>query len=503
MKSTPWIIIILLSAHLGEAQTYVGQILYRNTFEYAKLVCQDDTCTFSIPYLDGDHRYPHALRNEGYQEWEISRQGTPWNFKTHFAAGTVTGTLELPSGQQDIHLIEQLTSVAPENLSKFEGVYTDEENRRAIIYSRFNYLHLMSPYSEETMSLKAMGENSFWSVSGERSDFSEMAEGKFQNLTIHISNKASHHLTRIPDYKVDELWIPVGLDTLYALLFLPPSDLPVPACLILPGGGAVGMDNYTYEARLFAAHGMAAMVFDKSGNGKSKGDGHFDHQSFEDKNEQYKALFRYLQAHPKVDKQKTGVHGPSEGARLALMMAIDLGSDLAFAMAVAGPYMTLREGQLFAMDHHHRTMGLKQSDNMKIQAIWNEYYDGILSGEIDPATITKANAYRNMNDRLFLPPDGTRIPISPQKDDIENDRTVQEAGKIETPLLLQYGENDQRVDHMGSLRNLLPQLSHPERVTTIIYPRGNHSMMTPEYKICTGYTSDKINWLKHIGIIPE
>ncbi len=504
MKISKWIIALtLMGPILAEAQSYVGQIFYRNTFAYVKLVCQDDTCTFSIPYLDRDERFPVSLQNTGHQEWQFTRQGTPWKFKTHFEAGKLTGTLALPSGQQDIHLVEQLGPVSPEDLSSYAGVYSDEQNRRAIIYARFNYLHLMSPYSEESMSLKPIGDKTFWSVSGERSEFSENKNGKYQLLTIHDIHGASYALQRIPDFTIDELWIPVVGDTLYAQLFLPQTDQPAPACLILPGGGAVGMDNYIYEARLFAAHGMAALVFDKAGNGKSKGEGHFNFQTFEETNEQYKTVFRYLQHHPKVDKNKIGVHGPSEGGRIALMMAIDLGADLAFAISVAGPHMTMREGQLFAMDHHHRNLGLRQSDNMKIQEIWNEYYDGILSGEIDPATIEKANVYRSISDRLFLPPNSTDIPISPHKADLENDRTVQEAGKIISPLLLQYGENDQRVDREGSLRNLLPQLAHPERVTTIIYPRGDHSMMTPEYKICTGYTSDKINWLKHIGILPQ
>jgi dienelactone hydrolase len=260
------------------------------------------------------------------------------------------------------------------------------------------------------------------------------------------------------------------------------------------------MDNYTYEARLFAAHGMAAMIFDKSGNGQSKGSGNFQLQSFEEKNDQYKALFRFLQNHPSVDSKKVGVHGPSEGGRLAMMMAIDLQNDIAFVNATAGPFMTFREGQFYAMDQHHRIMGVSEYDNMKIQQIWSDYYDGIVDGQIDQSVIDRANAYRQQNPRLFLPPDFTELPASPHQDDINNERVVLEAGKITCPILLQYGENDQRVNAQKSIANILPQISNPDQVETIIYKRGNHSFMTPEYKICPGYTSDKISWLKRIGI---
>ncbi len=493
--------IAAMIAWTANGQTYIGQILHRNIYQYAKLVCQADTCTFSIPYVDGAKTYRIPLTLINTTDWAIKRGAELWRFNTRFENGNLTGTLFLPTGQQTITFFEQTSPVEKTELAKYEGVFEDDLHRKVIIYSRFDYLHMMSPYSEETMSLKPLGENNFWSVSGEASKFSNLANSQFQALTISCRQDIEHHLHRVPSFTIEDLWIPIGEDTLFAQIFLPASKEQVPACLVLPGGGSVGMENYIYEARLFASHGVASLVFDKSGNGKSKGNGHFDLQSFEEKNEQYKTLFRYLQNHPSVDPQKTGVHGPSEGGRLALMMAIDLADTIAYTIASSGPFMTFREGQLYAMDQHHRNMGVKEVDNMHIRQIWNDYYTGIMAGKIDTALIEKANTYRTRNARLFLPPNTTAMPGSPRKEDIENDRVVQESGKITCPLLLQYGENDQRVNAQKSLDNLIPQLSDAGLTQTIFYKRGNHSIMTPEYQICTGYTSDKINWLKEIGII--
>lgn len=484
----------------ASAQTYIGQILYRNAYEYVKLVCNNDTCTFSIPYVDGDLNYSLPLNLNTTNEWELKRGVETWTFKTKSENDALVGEIITPTGEQNIKWVEQKDPIETSQLEKYEGVYEDDQQRRVIIYSRYDYLHFMSPYSEETMSLKSIGQNNFWSVSGEISTFSNLNDGSFHHLQITNQFGNHHQLHRVPSFTVEDLWIPIGEDTLFAKLYLPTSTEKVPACLILPGGGAIGMDNYIYEARLFAAHGIAALVFDKSGNGQSKGSGYFERQSFEEKNEQYKTLFRYLQNHQAIDTKQVGVHGPSEGGRLALMMAIDLGRDMAFAMATAGPFMSFREGQFYAMDQHHRIMGVSEYDNMKIQQLWSDYYDGIVNGKIDPSTIDSANMYRQQNQNLFLPPDFTVLPTSPHRDDINHDRVVLEASKIKCPILLQYGENDQRVNAQKSISNLLHQLSNPNQVQTIIYKRGNHSFMTPEYEICPGYSSDKIRWLRSIGI---
>ena len=503
MYKTIFLFLLAISCAIEKpvAQTYIGEVLYRNTYEYIKIKCQDNSCEFSIPYLDGDRKYKTQRQPEKDTHWEVLRGIEKWKFNTAFKNGTLNGELELPTGQQRVLFRQQGDPLSKAAQPTFIGVFEDKFQRKAIVYSRFDYLHIMSPYSEETMSLKPIGKNTFWSVSGEQSVFSNLQEDKFQTLKIVDRFGNQNTLSRTAAVKIETLWIPVGEDTLYAQLYMPQSKTKVPACLVLPGGGATGIDNYEYEARYFAAYGIASLIFDKPGNGKSKGSNNFVLQTFEEKNDQYKILFKYLQNHPRVDPEKVGIHGPSEGGRLALMMAIDLKKEVAFVNATAAPIMTFREGQFYAMDQLHRNMGIDEIDNMKIQQIWSDYYDGIVKGEIDSEIIDRANIFRQQNQRLFLPPDFTQIPGAPTKQDIPHNRVVKEAEKISCPVFLQYGENDQRVNGHKSLQNFLSKISNKELINTKIYHRGNHSFMTPEYKICPGYTDDKINWLKTIGIL--
>lgn len=497
LKSLVVTFILALIALPTFAQSFVGLVQYRNTYQYVKISCEDGSCKFSAPDLDNDKKYPTSTDVTKSSSFEVQRGIERWQFDCKLKDDVLAGELHLPTGRQSVKFRKQLQQIPEKEQGKYCGTFVDAKNRRAVIYSQNGYLHFMSPYAEETVSLKPIAENSFWSATGETTVYSK----DLASLVITNHSGATFNLKKAEDTKFEERFITIGEDTIYARILTPAGEGPHPACLILPGGGSVGIDNYMYEARYLAAYGFKTLVFDKAGNGKSKGPNRFVTQTFEQKNDRYIKLFRYLRNQPDVDPKRVGVHGPSEGGRLALLMAIDLQDTLAFAQAVAAPMMPFREGQLYAMDHFHRQRNVDEVDNMMIRQIWNNYYDGICAGKIDSTDFSQIRAYQASGQQLFLPPAATSLPVSPNKADIENERILREAHKITCPILFQYGESDQRVHGPKSLVNFLPLLSDKVEYHVIIYPRGNHSFMTPEFKICTGYEDDKLRWLKTIGII--
>ncbi len=481
-------------------QTYVGEVIYRDAYEYIKLDYSDRGYSFKLPYIDGDISYNAKASEHESLIFDAMRQGQKWEFNLEKTDNSLKGTVTTKHGEQSVVFYRQTEPIESSRQLQYIGVYKDTENRRVIVYKTNGYLHVISPFSEKTMSLKPIGESRFWSISGEYWHFTDANDNNYQLLT-HIDRFGKAiKLYKTVDFDIKELWIPINDDTLYSKLYLPKTSKKVPGCLILPGGGAIGISNYEYEARFLASHGIASLVFDKSGVGKSKGLGNFQNQTFEQKNEQYKQLFKYLQNHPNVASEKVGVHGPSEGGRIALMMAMDL-QNIAFVNATAAPIMSLREGQLYAMDHYHRNIGLKEQDILSVRMVWNAYYDGIEKAEIDPDIIDEANNLRGLSQNMFLPPNSTRIPMAPKKEDLINDRMRSGIAKISCPVLLQYGADDIRVNPYKSAANFYNKKNDQLKLRTIYYKRGNHSFMTPEFEICTGYLDDKIAWLKEIGII--
>lgn len=501
-KSFLFIFFIILCFGSAYAQTFVGEMLYQGKYQYIKIICQDSSCEFSMPFEEGNKKYKIKENIFKENEWSINRDLEDWKFKTIIDDSSIKGEIYSLNGNQIIELLRQKKRIPVEKLNQYVGTFQDAKNNNVIVYSSFNSLQIISPYSEENMSLKPIGNNMFWSFTGEKTLFSNFQNNEFKSLKITDRFGNTKQLKKNTPINVKELFIPIDNDTIYAKLYSPTNIKgKTSACLILPGGGGIGIENYEFEARLFAANGITSLVFDKAGNGKSRGASNFRTQTFEEVNDLYIKIFKFLQNLPETDPKKVGVHGPSEGGRLALMMAIDLKDNIAFVNAVAAPLMSLKEGQFYAMDQLHRNLGIDEKDNLIIQQIWSEYYDGIIEGKINSEIINKSNTYRALNSKLFLPPNSNQIPSSPSKEDLLNDRVVKEASQIMCPIFLQYGENDQRVNLSKSLQNFYPKLSKGTKISAKIYKRGNHSLLTPEFKICTGYINDKIKWLKSIDIL--
>jgi dienelactone hydrolase len=499
---------MLLNTAIAQKQTYVGGVVYRNAYQYVKLVCEHGTCQFSLPYLDGDETYTVSQDKIKTGKWNVVRGVEAWRFNTNLTEDGIEGQVDHYAGQQPFYLRKQLASINESHLAKFTGAFEDDQGRIAVIYRRYGYLHFISPYSEESMSLKPVGENQFWSISGETTDFSHLEQDQFHQLKVANRSGEVETLRRKEAVDIQALRIPCGDDTLSAQLYAPSKFYDknsmvkkYPACLLLPGGGPIEMGNSVFEARFLAAHGIVSLIFDKPGLGQSTAHTHFNSQSFENKNEQYKRIFYYLRALPKVDRDAVGVHGPSEGGRLAIMMAIDLQDDLAFVNATAAPIMTLREGQLYAVNQHHRRLGLSEQDVLSINNLWNNYYNGIISNSLNQEFVNRAQILQSRSHQWFIPPPSAQLPLTPRSDDLINNRIVTEAHQIQSPMLLQYGENDERVDRVKSVQNIKTNISDSCKINTMVYPRGNHSFMTPEYKICPGYLHDKIKWLQLVGIL--
>lgn len=500
MKYFSGLVLILISI-ASSAQIYVGEVNTPKGYQYMKLESRNDSTFLSFPY-EFRQNFGFRMKAEKGANFTVEARADKRRFQI---IRTESDLIEIQTNftgfEQNVLLRKQREPISKTNLAYYVGNYVDDNGNIVVTYQRRGYLHLMSPYTEQTVSLKPIGKHLFWSTSGETTTFTEEAKNVFQAISLTNRNGETIKLKKAFDYKVKSEWVMVDGDSIYVNLFVPDTPGKKPACLMLPGGGGrPQMDNIVYESRFFAAHGMVVLTFDKSSVGKSKGKS-FEHYSFEQKAKRYQVLFNYLKSNSEVDPKKVGIHGPSEGGRLALMMGINLGDEVAFVNATAAPIMTAIEGQLYAADHYSRNLGMKEEDIVSTLMIWKNYYASIVGGQMDTTYFETIRSLNSKYNRAFLPPPVPVIPMSPKKEDLEDQSVVLDANKLVSPVFLQYGENDQRVNPNRSLQNFYGHISKDLDVIAEIYPRGNHSMMTPEYQICSGYAYDKVKWLRSINII--
>ncbi len=291
----------------------------------------------------------------------------------------------------------------------------------------------------------------------------------------------------------DSVYIKTSNGVIFGMLFKPKGiETKIPAVLCLQGGGEAGLENYFYEAEFFANNGIAALICDKSGSGLSKTSKSWTQQSFEDKISEYKELLNWLTKKDEVNPKLVGLHGMSEGARLALYMSAKYPESIAFVNAVSGPIASFKENQLYAIEHVLRSEGHDTLAIKKALAMWNSYFEDVSLGKISENTLLLIQELSEQVPEIRYRPGLTsQLPERPLPQDIHFtlDGVV---NQIKCPVLLQYGALDTRVDPVKSI-SLVP---HYSNFITKVYDNTDHSMNLQDADIQPLYLEDKLDWIQ-------
>jgi len=112
--------------------------------------------------------------------------------------------------------------------------------------------------------------------------------------------------------------IPAGELTLRSKLVLPVGDPPFPAVVLVHGSGKDSAVDTYYMAYLFAAHGIAALAYDKRGTGGSSGE---YNQNFHMLSDDTVAAVDWLRTRPEIDPERIHLAGYSQGGWIAPLAA--------------------------------------------------------------------------------------------------------------------------------------------------------------------------------------
>jgi len=119
---------------------------------------------------------------------------------------------------------------------------------------------------------------------------------------------------------------------LSARLDLPAGPGPHPAIVLLHGSGSDAGTEYLYNGDFFAAHGIAALVYDKRGTGRSEGTYTFDYEQLA---RDAVAAVQFLKARSDIDPERIGLAGYSQGGWVA-PLAASLSEDVRFVLVSYG-----------------------------------------------------------------------------------------------------------------------------------------------------------------------
>ncbi len=301
-----------------------------------------------------------------------------------------------------------------------------------------------------------------------------------------IESKKEYEIT------ADSVWIETANGKIFGMCYSPIGlNEKLPAVLCLQGGGDVGLSNYLYEAKFFAKQGMVTLVCDKSGAGLSKTNKAWSGQTFTEKIKEYSELLTWLKNHPKSNEELVGVHGMSEGGRLALNLAVDYPEDVAFVNSVSGPLASFKDNQLYAIYNLLHSQNFKFPVIVEALSIWNDYFDEIGRRSISKETVERANQLRLKVPGLrYLPANTIELPNRPLPEDIHFN-LVNTVNQIQCPVLFQLGENDARVDPVMTIF-LLEEKSN---FMVKKYKNTDHNMNFENGNMNPAFLDDKLLWL--------
>ena len=171
----------------------------------------------------------------------------------------------------------------------------------------------------------------------------------------------------------EEVRFTSGSTSLAGTLFWPAERIDCPAVVVLAGSDRSRRGELrTAIARHFAAHGVAAMVYDSPGTGSSSGNALL--QSSADRVAEALSAVAYVRSLPGIRSTAVGLFGGSEGANVALLACAG-NNGVAFVIPVSS------------------SLGVSILDILRYSAEKKGYEQGLTPEEIAQATTFKEIAF--------------------------------------------------------------------------------------------------------------
>lgn len=280
----------------------------------------------------------------------------------------------------------------------------------------------------------------------------------------------------------EEIQFTHGDVQLKGTVYLPKNGNNLPGIVVLHHAALPTRDANLYQhlCEGLPAIGIAVLVYDRRGSGQSTGD--LNKADYETLADDAIAGQRALAKFSRIDRNKIGFWGLSQGGWLAVLAA-GRSKDAAFAISVSAPLVTANEQMEFATRNLLVLRGYSQSDVQNMLAArkaWIGYLHGRVSRDAAVDTLSEAET-KPWFDIAYLPK-ASQLTNDPEHDPnrkrLEDD-PIAAVQQTRVPLLFLYADSDpwvpvgESVKRLQSLARKLPNIEYA------VVSNANHEMMSP------------------------
>lgn len=263
-----------------------------------------------------------------------------------------------------------------------------------------------------------------------------------------------------------------GTVVLSGTVVSPPGGGPFPGVVFLHGSGPEGRWANRYLAHAFARHGVAALIFDKRGVGRSAGDWHKG--GFEELVGDDAAAIEALRSQPRVSRDRVGIFGHSQGATIAPWVAARDGR-VAFIVAAAAGGVSMADMEVFSLSHDLKIDGLpgpqKSLASKYIHAVVATAYEGAPRSQLERIW-QEVRGYP----WAFAPPPESDSYWSFSRQNANFD-PLAFWRRVTVPTLLLYGDRDEREPPRLSAARIAQAYLEGQgpNLQVIVFPHADHS----------------------------
>lgn len=294
-----------------------------------------------------------------------------------------------------------------------------------------------------------------------------------------------------------------GEAQLAGTVIYPAGTGPFPCVVFLHGSGPEARWASRYLATAFARNGIAALVYDKRGVGASTGD--WRQAGFAQLAGDASAAVEALRALPRIDSRRIGIHGHSQGGMIVAQVASD-NPHVAFVIGSAGTGVSMAETEVYSLINAVGVSRLPAAEQPMakrfIDAIVATAYDGDPRAQLE-------NVWQSVREKpwAFQPPSASD-PYWSFSRRIASYRPLDYWRRIAVPVLLVYGEDDERVPARKSAAQIAEAYlgGQGTQLEVRLFPAADHTFRlqprTPgkfEWpRSAPGYPGGMVRWVVKI-----
>ena len=311
-------------------------------------------------------------------------------------------------------------------------------------------------------------------------------------------NYMRHFAIRAPHESVE--FVSADGVRLRGTLFKPSEEGVFPAVAVLHGSGRDHTGDISYRVMIKATlrGGVAVLLYDKRGVGKSGGD--FESALYRDFVADGIAAIRYLASRPDVDAARIGLHASSEGGWLAPEVAYTTGQ-VAFIFNRVGSPLSWRDTVISETRNDLLSAGVAEEDLEPLLAITRRRWNYHIAAAANPSLAEgpERDAINAELERLLaaIPEAESQVPVElPPYDremydawaaDIAYDpRPFLES--IDVPMIYTFGENDINVptaEAVAFLETL--RKDRGKDIEIVVFEGVGHALVTWKGIFTAGY----------------